>query len=150
MSNRVFLKDLENAVYQPNAEAQVSEVHNSESTKVYTTIGKNDAVDAAGYPVLQSKVLDSKVTLAQDRDLACAMSISRPSQPEPEYYIKGKGDGRFVDPNSIDQDGRNNKTRLGLPELQWRRVNRNSFISYLEFLRTKNRAYLVNAEREVF
>lgn len=152
--SRVFNKDLDAAIFRPKDDQEEvlepSESALSEEIVVYTIVGKGDREDAGGYPILNSvQNAHRGVVLAQERDLACAMKKSPPNK-QTRFYVRTESDGRFVDPTSATQEFRHNKVRLGLSELRWKEVNRKSFMTYLEFLRTKNRANLVTAEREAF
>lgn len=150
--NRAFGDEIEGAIFRPNQEEEVvaDEAGDGLSgTTVYTILGHADAFDEGGYPTLYNKLNDQGVLLAQDRDLACAM-IKYGTTKDATFFVRQSTNGHFVDPTSDAEVGRHNKTRLGVAELRWKQVNGKCFRGYLEFLRTKNRAHLVNAEREVF
>ena len=104
-----------------------------------------DDFDDEGYPLLYNLTYaDTAPVMAKDRDLACAMNSNG------TLYIRSLNNGHFVDPTSDTEVAQHNKTRLGIAELRWEKVPIKPFTSYLKFLKTKNRAHLVSAEREVF
>ena len=146
--NRAFNDEADSAIFRPIKEPETFEAATGDDmaeTIVYTIVGKNDTFDESGNPVLHCLVYpDSTPIMAKDRDLACAMKVGG------AMFIRQLNSGHFVDPTSDAEQAQHNKTRLGISELRWTDVPVKPFLSYLAFLRTKNRAHLVNAEREAF
>jgi hypothetical protein len=67
------------------------------------------------------------------------------------YYIKRDGNSRLFDPHSLDDTGKRHvKFRTGaVSETEkYSLVNLPAFLFYLKFLRTKNKAHYICAERE--
>ena len=87
-----------------------------------------------------------EVTVAEDRDEAYAKIVD--SDTGRAYFIKRGPGGHFFNPLGLFTEGNAGKRRLGENVWKYARVNRKVFDLYLHFLRTKNQAWLNNAERE--
>ena len=104
----------------------------------FTLSGKEDVVDEDGYPVLTSHKID----------LICArLDISGDHR---KYQVRRDGNGSFYNPQGLYSDGYMTRTgkRISKPELDFRTVNQSVFQLYLQFLKTKNEAWLRKAERK--
>ena len=103
----------------------------------FTLSGKEDLTDEDGYPVLTSNKVD----------LICAKLNS--DGDHHRYFVRRDGDGSFYNPHGLYSEGYMTRTgrRVSKPELDFRTVNKNVFYLYLQFLKTKNEAWLRNAER---
>lgn len=68
-----------------------------------------------------------------------------------KYFIKIGLDNRVYNPIGLFSEGRPNKVlaKIGKNEFNFRRVNAKVFDWYVSFLRTKNIAWLNNANREL-
>lgn len=106
--------------------------------KYYTVFGKHKGIDSDGNPT----------TDTLNSSLAYAKTIETDN---PQYYIKVGLYGKIYNPIGLYSEGRANKfmSKVGKSEYSFTRVNQKVFDMYLNFLRTKNTAWLSNAEREL-
>lgn len=106
------------------------------SVVFYTILGEDSMFDSDGYPITnnESKAFAKKVYKNQ---------LS--------YYLKVGPNGRLYNPMGMFSEGSQNKflTRLGKPEWKFTKVNHKVFDMYLNFLKTKNTAWLNTAQREL-
>ena len=127
-------------------------VINKEKTKkkakrteiVYTITGKQEYLENDQYPCIK---LDAEK--AQESPDAFAIKITVGKRTK--YYAKRGKHGRLYNPIGMFSEGMAQK-RLGhAGKLEWRftEVGEKVFNFYRNFLRTKNIAYLHNAEREL-
>ena len=111
---------------------------------VYTLTGKEEYLENDHYPCIK---LDSET--AQESPDAFAMKITIGQRTK--YYAKLGKHGRLYNPIGMFSEGMVSK-RLGhAGKLEWRftEISERVFNFYKDFLRTKNIAYLHNAEREL-
>ena len=111
---------------------------------VYTLAGKEEYMEKDKYPCIK---LDSKT--AQESPDAFAMKITIGQRTK--YYAKRGKHGRLYNPLGMFTEGMASR-RLGhAGKLEWRftEISERVFNFYKDFLRTKNIAYLHNAEREL-
>jgi len=68
-----------------------------------------------------------------------------------KYFLKVNFSGELFDPWGIFSEGRERKylKHTGRNEWNFQTVNKNAFLFYLMFLKTRNKAYLTHAQREV-
>lgn len=110
----------------------------SKSTYVrYTVFGQHDDIDRDGNPLT-------------DEEKNCLAYIKRLGHDE-QYYLKIGLHGKIYNPIGLYSEGKSNKflSRVGKQEYNFTKVNSKVFNMYLNFLRTKNLAWLNNAEREL-
>ena len=137
-------KNLENDIFQPKK--QQNRVTDNDDA-VFTLVGKQDYFDEERYPIIEDLDQNGQFVEAEERDQAYA--LRRVGTDMTRYYLKfGGPGGRLFDPMSVDGDRYGRKLLPGLGEYRWREVNRKAFSYYINFLKTKNKAYLRNAERE--
>jgi hypothetical protein len=102
----------------------------------YTAIGKDNTFDSDGYPITteESRAFAKKVYKGQLT-----------------YYIKIGPNGKIYNPIGMFSEGNHNKflAKLGKPEWKFTKVNHKVFDMYLNFLKTKNAAWLNTAQREM-
>ena len=116
----------------------IKETDNNFETSVvfYTMLGTESVFDSDGYPVTndESKAFAKKVYKTQ---------LS--------YYLKVGPNGRIYNPMGMFSEGSHNKflAKLGKPEWKFTKVNHKIFDMYLNFLKTKNVAWLNTAQREL-
>ena len=111
---------------------------------VYTLTGKQDYLENDQYPCIK---LDAES--AHESPNAFAMKITIGERVK--YYVKRGKHGRLFNPIGMFSEGMATK-RLGhAGRLEWRFIDigERAFKFYRDFLRTKNIAYLHNAEREL-
>jgi len=68
-----------------------------------------------------------------------------------KYFVKINFRGELFDPWGIFSEGREKRylKHTGKDEWNFQTVGKNAFLFYLMFLKTRNRAYLTHAQREV-
>jgi len=103
----------------------------------YTVLGDHSSLDEENYPLASNKK-DS---------LAYSKIINNNSQ----FYLKIGLNGKIFNPIGLYSEGKQNKflAKIGREEYSFTRVNEKIFKMYLMFLKTKNLAWLNNAEREL-
>lgn len=104
----------------------------------YTIFGDHSSLDKDNNPTTDNK-----------KD---ALAYSRLSHDNIyQYFIKIGTYGKVFNPMGMYSEGRHNKflSKAGKNEYSFTKVNQKVFDMYLNFLRTKNIAWLNNAEREL-
>tara|TARA_R110000824_G_scaffold282601_15_gene470909 strand:- start:767 stop:1189 length:423 start_codon:yes stop_codon:yes gene_type:complete len=111
---------------------------------IYTVSGKHDYLEDKKYPAVK---LDS--TEAKESAIAHAMKITIGARTK--YYAKRGKHGRLFNPVGMFSEGMGSKRlhHAGRPEWRFVEIGERAFRFYRDFLRTKNIAYLHNAEREL-
>lgn len=102
----------------------------------YTILGKQDYIDTDGFPV----IADKEKSLAYTKDI----------NGETQYFLKVGLYGKVYNPMGLYSEGKSNKfmAKIGKNAYNFTRVNQKVFNMYLNFLKSKNIAWLNNAERE--
>lgn len=105
--------------------------------KYYCLLGQHDNLDNEGYPIASSK----------DEALAFTKVVGS----ETQYFLKVGLYGKVYNPMGLYSEGKSNKfvAKIGKNEYNFTRVNQKVFDMYLNFLKSKNLAWLNNAEREM-
>lgn len=103
----------------------------------YTCLGNHKEIDDEGNPRTDNK----------DNCLA----YIRNGETDKQYYIKVGTYGKIYNPIGLYSEGRSKKflSKIGRNEYNFTKVNQKVFDMYINFLRTKNIAWLNNAEREL-
>lgn len=111
----------------------------------YTIFGQHDYLDADDMPCL----MDGDVT-AEENDWACAKTVTIDGNTR--FFVKRGDNGRLLNPIGISDEWTHNKFRHQTGKKAWNfmEVNERVFQFYIQFLKTKNTAYHINAEREAF
>jgi hypothetical protein len=153
MSNRITEKDLHKAIFK----APSKEALPAQSVIVFTVMGHEDELvdelgrpDKDGYPSLwDSEFEDGKVELAEQSRFAYAKINNGQRR---RYFVKQDKRRHLVNPiNGIDEF-KVDKKNLKNPDdshFSYREVGHKVFLSYLNFLKTKNGMFLTQAEREL-
>tara|TARA_R110000824_G_scaffold397573_1_gene600590 strand:- start:332 stop:733 length:402 start_codon:yes stop_codon:yes gene_type:complete len=112
-----------------------------ESTSLYTIFGKHDWIDEDGFPRMDIEDFDPGYLHAKTVE----------DNNRTKFYIKRGRHGKPFDPMGIYTEGTEHKQKrhAGKPEWELKIVNEKAFNFYINFLRTKNGAWLRNAEREI-
>jgi len=111
---------------------------------VYTVTGQQDYLEEDKYPCIK---IDAETAKESPNAFAMQITIGKRTK----YYAKRGRHGRLYNPVGMFSEGRAAK-RLGhAGRLEWRfiEIGERAFRFYRNFLRTKNIAYLHNAEREL-
>jgi hypothetical protein len=105
----------------------------------FTILGDHDFLDDNDRP--QSKTENNKVV---------AKSVRTDDKPT-RFYIKIGTYGKIYNPIGLYSEGKNTKflSKIGRKQFEFKEVNQKIFDLYLNFLTTKNLAWLNNAEREL-
>ena len=105
----------------------------------YTVKGKEQFLDEAHYP--RTKFENNSNTHAK------LVSIGESKR----YYIKFNRTGRIFDPCGLyDEIQQTRESRhASRPNWKWRQVSERVFLFYLEYLKTRNKAFFINAERSI-
>lgn len=104
----------------------------------FTILGEHSSYDDEGNP------------LCKDKKKAYAYKRVNSVDNSETYFIKTGSHGKIFNPMGLYSEGKANKflAKIGKTEYTFSKVNQKVFDMYLNFLRTKNTAWLNNAERE--
>lgn len=94
---------------------------------------------------------DTKIPCVSTEDKALAKKITNLDTKSSKYYIKVGMYGRPYNPIGLYSEGQSTKflTKAGKPQYIFKEVNEKTFLFYINFLTTKNTAWLSNTEREL-
>ena len=115
----------------------VKEELQEQETLLYTIFGKHEWLDDEGFPRMNKETHD-----------AHAKSIVGGSKTR--FFIKRGRYGKLYNPIGMYSEGTEKKQlrHAGRPEWEFREETEKVFNFYIQFLKTKNSAWLSNAERE--
>ena len=115
----------------------------------YTLTGKEDYVDGGGHPVVE--IANDMLPLAEIEERTDAYAARVIVGTTTKHYIKKGKHGRLFNPLGLYSEGNAKKRMNHAGKMEWtlQTVTPQAFKFYLDFLKTKNEAYLNNAEREV-
>lgn len=104
----------------------------------YTILGQHDFLDS-----------DNNPSCHEDSPHVCAKKIT--NNTKSRFYIKTGIYGKIYNPIGLYSEGTANKmlAKVGKKAWEYKEVNSKVFDMYTSFLRTKNIAWLNNAEREL-
>ena len=104
----------------------------------YTVIGSQEYFDENDRPRIDD----------EEKALAKSVCIDNRS---PRYYIKVGTYGKIYNPIGLYSEGHSEKflAKIGRKQFEYKEVNKKIFDMYINFLTTKNLAWLNNAEREL-
>lgn len=107
-------------------------------TEFYTLIGQHEFLDTDKNPRTQT-----------EKSTVCAKKII--TDKTTKFFIKTGVYGKIYDPIGLYSEGTAAKflARAGKKAWEFKEVNSKVFNMYLSFLKTKNKAWLTNAEREL-
>lgn len=105
----------------------------------YTVIGDHEFLDE-----------DNRPRAKEENGSVVAKSVQTDNKPF-RYYIKVGTYGKIYNPIGLYSEGKNSKflSKIGRKQFEFKEVNQKIFDLYLNFLTTKNLAWLNNAEREL-
>ena len=120
-----------------------SEGFTDSSGEVETSVGYTDGKDEEG----------KNITIALDKN-ECddkMVTIAGESGLRYKYYVKFGVSGSMFNPWGLVSEGTQSRyaKHAGKAAWEFKKANKKSFRFYLTFLRTRNSAWLNNAEREV-
>lgn len=117
---------------------QISKKNESQPDyQYYTILGQHDNLDTNGYPTIDNK--------------NSCLAFTKTIDSDTQYFLKVGLYGKIYNPIGLYSEGRANKfmAKIGKNEYNFTRVNQKVFDMYLNFLKSKNIAWLNNAEREL-
>ena len=125
-----------NYIFKP--ESKVKKPTNTKIVQYYTLLGDHEFIDA-----------DDRPRANDENKLVVAKSIE--TSTSKKFYIKIGTYGKVFNPIGLFSEGTNNKflAKIGRKEWEFKEVNQKVFDLYLNFLSTKNIAWLNNVEREL-
>lgn len=112
---------------------------NETTTQYYCLSGNEDTLDSDGFPVVKK---DSKLVLAKKINQTDSQS---------QYYIKISNQNKLFNPleGGLEDKSYSIIDNVCRPSDKFKSVNPNVFNLYLNFLSSKNTAWLNKAEREM-
>lgn len=112
--------------------------NSNKSIELFTIIGKHQFLDENKNPRVNTENNDT-----------CAKKVTTDSSVK--FFIKTGIYGKIYDPIGLYSEGTSAKflAKAGKKAWEYKQVNNKVFDMYLSFLRTKNKAWLTNAEREL-
>ncbi len=127
----------ENCIFTLNKQKSIEE-HSETTNAYYTILGDHEFIDKDNRPRSNT---ESRSVVAK--------SISKNNSNK--FYIKIGTYGKIFNPMGLFSEGKNEKfiAKIGKKEFEFKEVNQKVFDLYLNFLSTKNLAWLNNAEREL-
>tara|TARA_R100000742_G_C4272668_1_gene91949 strand:+ start:110 stop:490 length:381 start_codon:yes stop_codon:yes gene_type:complete len=107
---------------------------------LYTISGKQSWSCEEGYPRLDEEKADHYDCYAKKITIGTRI----------KYYVKRGRHGKLFNPIGMYSEGMAKKQlrHAGRPEWEFKETNERVFIKYIKFLKTKNTAWLNNAERD--
>jgi hypothetical protein len=123
-----------------NSESEVEQSADN-TTLLYAFYGKHDWLDDDGFPRLANDSFDSSQVHAKLMN----------TKSRKKYYIRTGKYGKPFNPIGLYSEGTEYKQRnhTGKPAWDLKPVAKKAFEFYINFLKTKNIAWLRNAEREL-
>jgi len=109
-----------------------------ENVEYFTILDKQDHLNQEANPCLKN-----------DGTEACAKIVTNYSNNTKKYFIKIDHNGKLINPMSIYTSDKDHFVRELGKKIRYKSVSPKVFETYMYFLRTKNIAWLNNAEREM-
>lgn len=124
---------MDNIFYQAKEDTNVQ---SSIEIKNYTMIGDHEYIDDQDCP-----------RTTEARSLARSITTNNKTR----YFIKIGTYGKIFNPIGLESEGKQNKflSKIGRKEWDFKEVNSRVFDLYLSFLKSRNIAWLNNAQREL-
>ena len=123
------------------SETETDVTHEDVGTLLYTAFGKQDWLDEGGFPRADLEGFDPAQVHAK----------AVKGDERTKFYVKTGRHGKFFDPAGLYSEGTEYKQKrhAGKPEWELKNVSQKAFDFYINFLKTKNTAWLRNAERAI-
>lgn len=130
----------ENCIFVPNTKEHTditTQTTNKSTSQFFTILGSHDYIDKDNRPCTNTET-----------NLTFAKIVSK--NQNTKFFIKTGTYGRIYNPMGMFSEGKENKfnAKIGKKEFEFKQVNQKIFDMYINFLSTKNIAWLNNAERE--
>ena len=128
---------MEDIIFRPNSEPEKFG-HTEDPNRYYTCLGEQEYLDEDGY---------SRVS--EDADNIYAKSVNKNGTTN--FFVKCNRYGKLYNPTGMYTEGQHKRFNkmIGANEFTFKKVNLRIFELYTSFLKTKNIAWLNNAEREL-
>ena len=140
-SNKLRQEELEKAIFRPNGASGANPLNDESDesyTIFYTMVGENGQKSKEGNFLVKE---DGPATYA--KKVVYGLKA--------KYFVKINRQGHCFNPLGIYEIGKSRSNpKLGERDFRFREVSLQVFDFYLEFLKTKNNAYLLNAQRSLF
>lgn len=155
-TTRIRQSDMEEAIFRPN---KVIENDDKQDVLVFCIFGNHDELTNLdgeedkknGFPLLYDieSAKNKTLTEAKKRPEACAYCIYY--NKKKRYYVKRNTKGQLLNPLGLYTETEKMKSTkyIGRNTWEYKEVNLLSFQLYLKFLKTKNTAWIAQAEREL-
>lgn len=130
--------NLENCIYKSDKTTDNETINsNDQNDKFYTVIGEQEFID------------DNKMPRTNSESNALAKAII--TNGELQYFAKINAYGKLFNPMGMFSEGKSNKflSRIGRNEYNFKRVTLRTFELYTSFLKSRNVAWINQAEREL-
>lgn len=105
----------------------------------------NDTITVTNLYGISGKLTDN----VDEPVFAKQTTITKDDKLFQSYWIKMSKTGSMYNPYGMYDENQSKRKISGKDEWNFRAVNKRSFEFYLQFLKTKNRSWLTNAEREI-
>lgn|GEM_PF-1642139 len=117
--------------------------------EVYTFFGKHDYLDENKNPLLDYEIDEKNKDEVFSLKDAYALKFTKGNRSN--YYVKRNRHGRLYDPVGMYSEGRADifMNEAGRPQWKFEPVSKKVFDLYVNYLKTKNPAWINNANREV-
>lgn len=140
---RMTDKDWQEAIFRPHSQERNEEFGNpnEETTvenKFYTILGKQDFVDGDGYTRAHEENVNNHLA-----------KLQLLNNTKPRYFVKMSEFGSLLNPISSMNQSSYSFKKADFVNGKYIEVNKRVFKLYIDFLKTKNNAYLINAEKEM-
>lgn len=127
-------------IFKPLGDSETLTAHTSvtnDSSAYYTIMGDHDYLDEAKNPLAKT-----------DNDKVVAKKLVN---TKTRYFVKAGPYGKLFNPIGLYSEGHGNRfvAKSGKNLWSFKEVNNKVFDLYVSFLKTKNTAWLTNAEREM-
>lgn len=139
-----------NFIYHQNKEQNIEKI-----IAYFTLIDNHDFMDEYDRPRATKEdihtVAKSVTTLLKSDDETHVTSQNDRTFVPTRFYIKIGLHGKIYNPIGLYSEGKNTKflSKIGKKEFEYTEVNQKVFDMYINFLKSKNIAWLNNAEREM-
>jgi hypothetical protein len=145
---RPTTRDLSNAIFRPHDGSFEEDVSTTREVVCYTISGREDQLDAQKFPILVDYESQGKLYTAEEDMYTFAKRVTIGKKDT--YFARRSKQNKLYSPMDMFSDSSIAKNK-STKELIWPlvEVSKRVFDYYINFLKTKNRAYLANAEREL-
>ena len=130
--------DFQNCIHKTKKQDNEQNTENmEEEMKLYTVLGEQEFIDKHKLPRTHSE--------------AKALAKEITANGETKYFAKVNSYGKLYNPIGMFSEGKSNKflSRIGRNEYNFKRITSRTFELYTSFLKSRNIAWINQAEREM-